>query len=234
MGAILKRELRSYFTSGIAYVFLAVFMLFSGLFFFFACLQSDSSDLSPVFSSMFTVVVLLTPVLTMRLFSEEKRQKTDQILLTAPVRLTHIVVAKFLSAIIIFIISMLIFLVYALVINTFTEPQWSLILSNMLGLFLLGSAVISICIFISSITESQVVAAVAGIAVGLLISFIDTIAQSVPWKFLSNIIASVSFTTPYQKFTVGIVSLSNIVFFLSVVVIFIFLTTRILEKRRWS
>lgn len=234
MAAILKRELNAYFTSGIAYVVLAVLTFFSGIFFMMNCLASDTSNMTGIFVNMFMVVVLVIPVLTMRLFTEEKKQKTDQALLTAPVNLFQIVVGKFLSAVIVYALSLIMYIIYAIVITCFTTPDWTLILCNILGMFLLGCAIIAVCIFISSLTESQVVAAVSGIAVGLIISFLDTLSSLISVDFISTIISAISFSTPYQKFTVGIINLSGIIFFLSVCVIFLFLTIRVLEKRRWS
>lgn len=234
MSAIYRREMYSYFTSGIAYVVLTVFTLFSGFFFMMNCLVSDTSSMTSVFVNMFMVVLLLLPILTMRLFSEDKKQKTDQGLLTAPVNLFQIVIGKYLSAVTVFAISLIIFILDAVVISFFTQPSWSMIFSNMLGMFLLGSAMIAICCFISSLTESQVVSAVIGIAVGLLISFLDTLASAVPIDFIASGLKSISFLTPYQNFSVGIISLSSVIFFLSICVIFLFLTIRVYEKRRWS
>lgn len=235
MGAIFRKEINSYFTSGIAYVVLAAMTFFAGYFFMGYCLFGDSANMTYVFMSMFTVITLVMPILTMKLFSEEKRQKTDQGILTAPINLLQIVLGKYLSAVAVYAISLVIFILEALVLATFTTPDWSAFISNFIGIFLLGCAMIAISLLISSLTESQVVAAVTGIAAGLVISMIDTLAaavESIP--LLPNILSAISFTGPYQNFTVGIISLSSVVFFLSICVIFIFLTVRVLEKRRWG
>ncbi|GHU83805.1 hypothetical protein AGMMS50284_7850 [Clostridia bacterium] len=152
MTAILKKELNSYFTTGIAYVVLAVFTLFAGIFFVFGCLSVNLANITAVFTNMFMIILLLIPVLTMKLFSEEKKQKTEQGLLTAPVTLTEIVLGKFLSAVIVYAAALIIFVIYAVVIVFFTTPAWSMVFSNLLGIFLLGIAMISISIFLSSIT----------------------------------------------------------------------------------
>ena len=162
MGAIYKRELSGYFNSAIGYVVLAVYYFFSGLFFYLYCFYRDSASLGYVFANMFYIVMFIIPVLTMKTFSEERRQKTDQALLTSPVSLTEIVLGKFLGAFTIYGLCCAIFLVYGVVISFFAQPQWSVVLCTLLGMLLLGMAIIAMNIFISSLTESMVVAAVVG------------------------------------------------------------------------
>ena len=234
MLAILKRELSAYFNSAVAYIVLAVFYFFSGLFFFLSSLLSNSASLSGVFSNMFMIILLLIPIITMRSFSEEKRQKTDQALLTAPVNLFEIVMGKFLGAFVLYAMCVAIFIVYTLVICFFTAPQWSVILCTLLGMLLLGGALIAVDIFISALTESQVVSAFASIAVALFISLIDVFTNITNSQFVINLINAVSFSKNYTNFTYGILDLSNVVFFLSVIAIFVFLTIRVFEKKRWN
>lgn len=234
MGAIIKRELGAYFTSAIAYVVMAVFFLFSG-FFFWNMLYYDSSSITYyVFAQMFIIVLFILPILTMRQFSEEKKQKTDQILLTSPVSIWKIVVGKFISAEIIFLCCMAIYVPMILVVNFFTAPNWGMIVCNLIGMFLLASAIIAIGIFISSLTESQIVAAVAGIATALFIYMMDTIASAIQIDFIQNLITSISFMTRYQNFYSGLLSLADVVFYLSVVGLFLFFTTRVIDRKRWS
>lgn len=233
MIAILKRELSAYFNSAIGYIVLAVFYFFSGMY-FSVCLNYDSSDLSFVFANMFMIVLFLIPIITMKSFSEEKRQKTDQALLTAPVNLFEIAMGKFLGALTLYACCVAIFLFYTLIICFFTKPDWAIILCTFLGLFLLGAAMIAIDIFVSVLTESQVIAAVVGIAVGLFIYMLDSLASLSSSAFVSNLVNAISFNKNYINFTYGILSLSNILFFVSVIAIFIFLTIRVLEKKRWS
>lgn len=234
MSAILKREFSSYFSSAIAYVVLAVFYFFSGMFLFWYCLLSDSANLTPVFINMFMVILFLIPILTMKLFSEEKRQKTDQALLTAPVSLLQVVMGKFFSAVLVYACCLAVFFVYAVILSCFTTPAWSLILCNFIGVFLMGCALIAIDMFISSLTESQIVAAVAGFAAGLAIYMIDSIASMIPVDFIKTILNSLSFLTHLQNFSAGLFTISDAVFFFSVIVIFVFLTIRVFEKKRWS
>lgn len=234
MTAIIKREISAYFSSAIGYIVLAAFYVFGGFYFYMSVLMSNTTDLSYTFSSLFVIMIFVIPILTMRLFSEEKKQKTDQILLTAPVSLTSIVLGKYFAALIMYLFCILITLVYAVIISFFNTPDWITVLGNFLGIFLLGAALIAIGMFLSSITENQIVAAIGGIVVGVLMLFMDSIAQAISVDFISNILKKISFMSYYNNFTLGVLNLKDIVFFLSVCVLFIFFTIRVFEKKRWS
>lgn len=234
MVAILKRELSSYFNSAVAYVVMAVYFLFSGLFFSMICIENDTSSLSYVFGNMFIIILFIIPIITMKSFSEEKRQRTDQALLTSPTSLFEIVMGKFLGAFILFAICSLIFVVYALVISFFTSPDWAVVLCTVLGLLLLGSALIAIDIFISVLTESMIISAVAGMGVGLLIYMLSNLSSNITVDWIATIVNKIDFLTYYTNFTYGMLNLTDIVFFLSVTGLFLFFTARVLEKRRWS
>ena len=234
MIAILRRELSGYFNSAIAYVVLAVYFFFSGFSFHDTCFLGDSTNLSPVFAFMFYIIMFIIPVLTMKTFAEEKRQKTDQALLTSPVSLTEIVLGKFLGALIIYALCCLIFVVYAVVISFFAPPQWWLVLCTLLGIFLLGMCMISVNIFISALTESMVVAAVVGMGAGLLIATMNNFISVIPVKWITDTLEKISMLNYYTNFTYGIVSPADVVFYLSVTALFLFFTVLSLEKRRWS
>ena len=234
MVAILKRELSSYFNSAVAYVVMAVYFLFSGLFFSMICIENDTSSLSYVFGNMFIIILFIIPIITMKSFSEEKRQRTDQALLTSPTSLFEIVMGKFLGALILFAICSLIFVVYALVIPFFTSPDWAVVLCTVLGLLLLGSALIAIDIFISVLTESMIISAVAGMGVGLLIYMLSNLSSNITVDWIATIVKKIDFLTYYTNFTYGMLNLTDIIFFLSVTGLFLFFTARVLEKRRWS
>ena len=234
MVAILKRELSSYFNSDVAYVVMAVYFLFSGLFFSMICIENDTSSLSYVFGNMFIIILFIIPIITMKSFSEEKRQRTDQALLTSPTSLFEIVMGKFLGALILFAICSLIFVVYALVISFFTSPDWAVVLCTVLGLLLLGSALIAIDIFISVLTESMIISAVAGMGVGLLIYMLSNLSSNITVDWIATIVKKIDFLTYYTNFTYGMLNLTDIIFFLSVTGLFLFFTARVLEKRRWS
>lgn len=234
MVAILKRELSSYFNSAVAYVVMAVYFLFSGIFFTMICIENDSSNLAYVYGNMFVIILFVIPIITMKSFSEEKRQRTDQALLTSPASLFEIVTGKFLGAFVLFGICSLIFMVYALVISFFTSPDWAVVLCTFLGLLLLGAALIAINVFISVLTESMIISAVAGMGVGLLIYMLSNLSSYITVDWISNIVSKINFLTYYTNFTYGMLNITDIVFFLSVTGLFLFFTARVLEKRRWS
>ena len=233
MGAIYKRELKSYFTSPIGYVVLAIFFVFAGLF-FTIIFQQGSPDLSPLFSSMFMIVLFIIPILTMRIFSDEKRQKTDQLLYTSPVKLSGIVMGKYLAALTVFGIGVGITILYQVIIAFFITPDWMVYLGNLLGMLLLAASLIAVGMFISALTESQLVAAVGSFAVSLILWLMDSLAQMINVSFVTKAISWVSFNGRYEAFTTGTLDYSNIVFFLSFAAIFIFLTVRVLDRKRWA
>lgn len=234
MFAIFKRELKAYFTSPLGYVFLAIFYAFSGLFFYIFSLSVGSTDISSVFLMMFIVLMVFVPLLTMRLLSEDKKQKTDQLILTAPVSLLSIVMGKFLAAYAIFAIGVAVMPVYGFVMSTFATVSWLPIWGNTLGLLLLGGIFVSIGLFISSLTENQMIAAIGGFFINLMILLMNTLKSALPNGFLQDVLSSISVYSRYSEITNGIFSLSSLIFFVSVIFIFLFLTVRVLEKRRWA
>lgn len=235
MTAILKRELSAYFTAPIGYVFVAVCMLTSGLLFFITSLAAGSTDMSNVFMFMFFVLMVFVPILTMRLMSEEKRQRTDQLILTVPVNLFGVVIGKFLSAYIVFLMGVAVLPVYGIVISYFAESMsWMTLWGNFTGIVLLGGVFVSLGLLISSLTENQMIAAVGSIFLNFVIFLTNTLAMAIPFDFISNILKSVSVFDRYMEFTMGIFTLSNLLFFLTVIAIFLFLTVRVLERRRWA
>ena len=234
MLAIFKRELKAYFTSPLGYVFLAIFYAFSGLFFYIFSLSVGSTDISSVFLMMFIVLMVFVPLLTMRLLSEDKKQKTDQLILTAPVSLLSIVMGKFLAAYAIFAIGVAVMPVYGFVMSTFATVSWLPIWGNTVGLLLLGGIFVSIGLFISSLTENQMIAAIGGFFINLMILLMNTLKSALPNGFLQDVLSSISVYSRYSEITNGIFSLSSLIFFVSVIFIFLFLTVRVLEKRRWA
>ena len=155
MSAIIKRELSSYFNSAIGYIVLAVFYFFSGLFFYMYCLLSNTTSMSYVFLSMLMVVMLVIPIITMKSFSEERKQKTDQALLTAPISLTEMVLGKFFGAFLLYCICNAIYVLYAVILSFYATPDWAVFLTTMLGMLLMGGALIAIYLFISALTGQR-------------------------------------------------------------------------------
>lgn len=235
MGAIYRREIKAYFNSPVAYIFIAVFCAYSGLMFYIGNVIMQDADLNMAFSSIFNIIMILLPILTMRLFSEEKRQKTEQGLLTAPVSLFEIVLGKFFAAMTIFATAIAIYLVYALALAALSaDVSWIMVLGNIVGLLLLGSSFIAAGIFVSAMTENQIVAAVGSFVVIMLLYMIDVIAQYVTVPFISKLLLYLSFYSRYYEITSGVFNITSMLFFVSITAVFLFLTVRVFEKRRWS
>jgi ABC-2 type transport system permease protein len=234
MFAIYKRELKSYFSSAIGYVVISTFVFFASLFFVIYNIVSDSSNMSGVFGSMMLIYVFIIPILTMRTFSEEKKQKTDQALLTAPISLLSIVMGKFLAAFTVYSIGLSCTVVFAIILAACSTIETWVIIGNIIGMLFVGAALIGIGIFISNTTESQIIAAVAGIFVMLLLFLLGNISSIVQVAWIQNIIEGLSINQRYNNFSLGIFNVSDAVFYLSLAVVSIFLTVRMLEKRRWG
>lgn len=235
MGAIFRKEFRSFFTSPVGYIVLAVMVFFAGLFFVSYNIGSYSADLTGVFSSLFMVTLLVLPLVTMRLFSEEKRQKTDQALLTSPVSLTGIVLGKFFAALLMLVLSIAILLVFAIIIAFQVTPDWTVILGNFIGLLLVGGLIISIGLLISSLTESQLIAAIATVGISFILLIMDSVAsQFSSFKLLTTVINFLSVSQRYDSFTSGIIAYDNVIFFVSMQALVLFLTVRVLDRKRWS
>lgn len=235
MLAVYKRELRTFFTNPIGYIVLAVLFCLSGYYFYMYTMNVGLSDLSYVYDSLFSVVLLALPFLTMRMFSEEKRHKTDQALLTAPTSLTGIVLGKFFATLTLLLISLSVTLIFAFVIALRITPDWLMIAGNFLGLVLIGGLIIAVGLLISSLTESQIVAAIGTLAISYMLLSIDTLGMifsNVSW--LSNITSFLSISNRYSSFSAGLIYYDNIIFFLSLQALFIFLTIRVLDSKRWN
>lgn len=235
MGAIFRRELKAYFTSPIAYIFIAVFYIYTSTYFVNFNLYYGTTDMANAFNSAFTIMMILLPLLTMRLFTEERRQKTDQCLLTAPVNLFSIVIGKFFAAVCIFLCAIAIYIPYVIVLVALAgSVAWATVIGNMIALLLLGSSFIAIGMFVSSMTENQVVAAVGSFIIIIFFYMIDMLASIVTIDWLKNIMVALGFYSRYAEFSTGLFSVPNVIFFISVIFIFNFLTVRSLEKRRWA
>lgn len=234
MGAIFRRELNSFFKSSIAYIFLSVFFICSGYFFYGGPLRAATSDMSSMFNALFMVILILIPVLTMKLLSEEKKQKTDQGLLTAPISLWSIVLGKYFAALSLYTMGISIIFVYALILSYFGAVLWTSVLANFLALFLLGAAFIAVGLFVSSLTENQMSSAVASFLALMLLYMIDSLAALFQSETIKDIFVSLSFYTRYMEFTMGMFNLSSVIFYISAAFLFNFFSVRVLEKRRWS
>lgn len=236
MTAIYKREMLSYFTSPIGYVFIAVFLaLNSFIFSLFTLMAGDGSSVGTYFMIVMFIFIILVPLLTMKSFSEERKMRTEQLLLTSPISLMGMVFAKFLAAFTMFAGT---FILGALMmfptLYMYGEPNTAVLISSTIGILLIGAAFIAIGLFVSSLTENQLVAAVGTMGiliflllVGLLTSYIDVYAVRV-------VIDWISIYSRFGNFSYGILDPATLVYYFSICFVFMFLTVRIYEKRRWS
>ena len=234
MTAIFKKEFKNYFMSPIGYIFVGVFTFLASMFFSSGILMSQQADISIMFSDINLVYLFLAALLTMRLLSEEKNKKTEQLLLSAPVSITSIVVGKYLAAMAVFGITMLISLVYPFIMFKFGEPALSEVIGSYLGFILLWGAFISVGVFISSLTESQMIAGVFTFAALLLIYFISWFEASVKSPVISKIIGWFSLLSRYGEFQSGILNFESVIYYLSFIFVFLFLTVRVIDRKRYS
>lgn len=233
MRAIFKREFKSYFSTPIGYIVVAAFYFFLGL--YFSLIYSyGSPEVETVIVTMSTIVVFALPVLTMRLMSEDRRQKVDQALLTAPVGLTSIVMGKFLAAMAVFAIGFAPTIIFEIIVAAYVSVNVLSFIYALLGMMLLGGALIAIGMFISSLTESSVVSAILTLVINILVLYMSSFASLITVEWLANIVESASFITAFESFGSNIFSIADIVYFLSIIAIFLFLCVRSLEKRRWA
>lgn len=245
MLAIFKRDFFSYFTSTLGYIVIALYLLLSGFFFWMICYFSQYNSLVDVINNMLYVVFFLIPLITMKSFAEEKRQRTDQALLTAPVKLWEIVTGKYLSALALYTICNLVYFFYAIVM-LITIPDvsiaWGTLFAGWLGIMLLGAALLSVNLFYSSLTEYQIIAAVIGMGTGLVLMLYDSIINAI-LSFINTLFSTsyelvvldkLSLTAHYMNLVKGVINPADVVFYLSWVALFMFLTVRILDRKRWA
>ena len=234
MKAIFKRELRSYFSSPVGYVCVAALLALYGFYYYQVMALGSSSYISSVYSVMFSFCMMVIPIITMRSMTDDQKNKTDQALLTAPVGVTSIVMGKFLACFFVYFAASTLGLLPAVAMTFFSSPSWGEILGNYIGTLLYGGAMVSVGVFISSLTVSQIIAAIGTFVVSVFLMYIDTLASAVQNAAVSTVVNWISFNNRYSTFTQGMFSVSSVVFFLSVIAVFVFLTARRLESRRWS
>lgn len=248
MFAIYKKELRSYFTGPVGYVFAGVYLALSALICCFTTLKSLSYDTRSFFSLMIMVMAVLVPLLTMRVFAEEKKQKTEQMLLTAPISLFGMVLGKFLAAFTVFascaIVSCInLFPLYAIATEeraasdlpeTIVGPVTGEIAGRLIGILLLGAAFIAIGIFISSLTENQLSAAVLSIVVIGSLLALALLTNYIPNYAIRAVIDWICLLSRYANFDYGLFDFSALLYYVSICGIFLFATVRVYDKRRWG
>lgn len=235
MKAIFKREIGNYLNNPMGYVFLGIFVLmFSGIFCYVNLYGLTSSDISYTFQWMIYAMLGLMPLLTMRLMAEEKASKTDQLLLSSPVSSGSIVMGKFFAVIALVLLALLFTVPHLVVLVLRGNPAMLTTLLAYFGFLLYSSVYASIGLFISSLTENQVVSAVITFATFIAMLAIELlVVPAVQSPLLYKILGSISFAARYQDFSLGILNAASVVYYISIATMFNFFTVISIEKRRW-
>jgi ABC-2 type transport system permease protein len=248
---ITKKELKSFLYSPIAYILAAFFLLVSGFFFYnilawvndqtMRSMQSgygagqiniNQMLFEPFLNNMTIILMFLLPMLTMRLFADEKKMRTEELLLTSPLRLSAIIIGKYLAALIIYAIILLLTATYAIFVFVYGNPELAPLLTAYLGLFLLGAVFIAIGLFASALTENQVIAAVISFSAIILIWVISWIGESGPGAWRS-ILTYLSFFSHFKNMVGGVIDSQDIVYYLSFIFLGLYLTRSVFEFRKW-
>ena len=235
MKAIFKREISNYLNNPMGYVFLGIFILmFSGIFCYMNLYGLTSSDISYTFQWMIYVMLGIMPLLTMRLMAEEKAAKTDQLLLTTPVSSVAIVAGKFFAVMALCVLALLFTAPHIIILVFRGNPSFLSTLLAYFGFLLYASVYAAIGLFISSLTENQVVSAVITFASFIAMLALELlILPAVQSPVLYNVLGSISFASRYVDFSLGILNITSVIYYISVAVMFNFFTVISIERRRW-
>ena len=247
MFAIYKKELRAYFINPIGYVYTGVFLAIAALICSFTTWQKANYDTTSYFQYLIFTFVIMIPLLTMRLFSEERKSRTEQLLLTAPVSITGMVLGKYLAALTLFVFTILVSCInfFPLLSMAIVErsnatsdvhigPVGGEVVGCLVGVILIGAAFIAVGLFISSLTESQLTAAVITVAsLGgmIVVGLFNAYISSAFWRM---VLGWISVLSRFDRFSVGMFDFSALLYYLSIAGVFLFLTVRVYEKRRWG
>ena len=232
MLAIYKKELRTYFTSAIGYVFLVIFLAVGGAIFCLSTIYAMSASVTNFYTYMMLFSAVMLPILTMKSFSEERKIRTEQLLLTSPVSLTGMVLGKFFAAFTMFAGALVVCSLYFLFLTPYAAVKFSLLFCNLIALLLVGMTFIAIGMFVSSLTENQLAAAVGTMAILLVLLAVGLLNQLIGAYWLRFLIGSISIFTRFQTFTNGYFDLASLVYYLTVCAIFLYLTVRVYDRRR--
>ena len=248
MFAIYKKELRSFFITPIGYIYTGAFLGLAALICCYTTLLSTSYDTTSYFTVMMFAMGILIPLLTMRLFAEEKKLRTEQLLLTAPVTITGMVMGKFLAALTVFGGSLLVSCINFIPIYAVADaeragqtyefyhigPVTGQLIGNLVGLLLIGAAFIALGAFISALTENQLAAAVITISVIALMLGLGLINSLIDVYWIRAVLSWISIYSRFGNFQNGLFDFAAILYYASICFIFVFLTVRVYEKRRWN
>ena len=233
MLSIWKRELQGYFYTPVGYVFMGVFLLLSSVIFFLTIMQSRSSDLLTFIGTMSYLWMLLCPVLTMRLLAEEKQKRTDQLLLTSPVSLPGIVLGKYLAAVTVMGLTVLLTGLFVLIVAIYGQVYPGELLVGYLGFLLQGCAFIALDLFISGCTSNQVTAVVAAFGANFVLWMLDLIQSAVRIEWVNGVLSFFSLYERTEPFLMGQFSFASVGYDLSFAAVFILLTIHAMDARRY-
>ena len=224
MWALLKKEFKTYFLSPIGYVFVGVFLAIFSLLFYITIIQQGVTTFQYLFyySVMYSVIFVI-PLLTMRTFSEERKNGTEQLLLTSPRSITEVTLGKFFGAVLVILIPIIFSFIYLGILCFFKTPDMATVLVSMFGFLLVSMAYISLGIFISSLTENQIIAAISTIAIFILTWISPNISSN---------LASISLIDKFLPFTEGKFPITETISFVSITIMFIILTIIVMKRRK--
>jgi ABC-2 type transport system permease protein len=237
MLAVYKRELQGYFLAPLGYIFIGIYMLMAGLFFVLIDVGQGSADYVSILGYIWFQFLIIMPlsILTMKLLSDERKNKTDQLLLTSPLSITAMVMGKYLAAVTVFLVTLIVSLLFPLILSMLGNPPIIEIFAGYLGFFLMGCALISVGLFISALTENQVVSAVATFGVLLALWLLGkALIPVIQVGWIVNVLQWLSVFDRLTPFTQGLLSVTQVIYFISFAAVFIFLAIRTVESRRWS
>jgi ABC-2 type transport system permease protein len=251
--AITNKELRVYFTSPMAYVVIAMFLLVNGYLFYnivmFAAEQGmrmmqfqqslpqinvNEMIFRPIFHNMAIIMILTLPMLTMRLLAEEKKARTTELLMTSPVTLNQIILGKYLATVLVFASMLLLTGFMPAMMEYFADLKWVPVLTGYLGLLLLGGVFLSLGLLASSLTENQVIAGFVGFGLILLIWLLGWMAKADSGSAVSSVIGYLSVGEHFDSFVKGLIDTGDLIYLLSLITVGLFFTHRVLESQRWK
>ncbi len=230
--SVTRRELSTYLYTPMAYALMAGFLLMTGYFFSVSVLGSRMASVHSTLGNAGLILVFVAPILTMRLLADEMQQGTAEVLFTTPVTTSQVIAGKFLGSFAMVTLLIVIMMIYPLVLDHFGNPDWGATLSAYLGFWLMAGAFLAAGIFTSSLTDSQLVAGVSGVALLLLLWVIDW-AGATLGEPLESILSHLSVTRHFVDFNRGIIDTQHIVFYVTLTIGFLFLSGRVLESRQW-
>ena len=227
---LLAKEEKALFTSPIAYVLIAVFLLIMGYSFTLALFVSHTMTLVHMFFQIFTLFLLTVPIITMRLIAEERKLRTMEVLLTSPVTETRIVLAKFAASMSLILLMLILSAAYPIVLAIYGDPDWGPIFSGYLGLVLFAGALVGVGLLTSALTNNQIIAALLSLSIFLLLWIIDEYGHILPDPF-DSLLVNMSLSVHFKPFATGSMYLTDVAYFLSATMLSLFLSVRALAWR---